>query len=50
MEDKSWDEMENNTSHNPSLELDEHQAATKKDENQESITRLPILLRNTKKG
>jgi hypothetical protein len=43
MEDKSWDEMENNTSHNPSLELDEHQAPTKKDEHQESITRLPRL-------
>ena len=39
MEDKSWDEIENN----PSLELDEHQAPTKKDENQESITCLPRL-------
>ena len=43
MEDKSWDEMENNTSHNPSLELDEHQAPTKLDEHEESITRLPRL-------
>jgi hypothetical protein len=43
MEDKSWDEMENNTSHNPSLELDEHQAPTRLDEHQESITRLPRL-------
>jgi hypothetical protein len=43
MEDKSWYEMENNTSHNPSLELDEHQAPTKLDEHQESITRLPRL-------
>jgi hypothetical protein len=39
MEDKSWDEMENNTS----LELDEHQARAKKDEHQESITFLPRL-------
>jgi hypothetical protein len=43
MEDKSCDEMENNTSHNPSLELDEHQEPTKLDEHQESITRLPRL-------
>ena len=28
MEDKSWNGMENNTSHNPFLELDEHQAPT----------------------
>jgi hypothetical protein len=43
MEDRSWDEMENNTSHNPSLELDEHQAPTKLDEHEESITRLSRL-------
>jgi hypothetical protein len=43
MEDKSWDEMENNSSHNPSLELDEHQAPTKLDEHQESITHLARL-------
>ena len=28
MEDKSWDGMENNTTHNPFIELDEHQAPT----------------------
>jgi hypothetical protein len=43
MEDKSWDEMEKNTSHNPSLELDEHQVPTKLDEHQEPITCLPSL-------
>ena len=28
MENESWNGMENNTSHNPFLELDEHQAPT----------------------
>ena len=28
MENESWNEMENNTSHNPFIELDEHQAPT----------------------
>jgi hypothetical protein len=31
MKDKSWNEMESNTSHNPSFDLDEHQAPTKLD-------------------
>jgi len=43
MEDKSWDETKNNTSHNPSLDLDEHQAPTKLDEHQVPITHLPRL-------
>ena len=28
MEDESWNGLENNTSHNPFIELDEHQAPT----------------------
>jgi len=43
MEDKSWAEMENNNSHNPSFEIDDHQEPTKLDEHQELITRLPRL-------
>jgi hypothetical protein len=35
--------MENNTSLNPSFEIDEHQEPTKLDEHQESITRVPRL-------